>query len=575
MKKSLSKKLQEKMNVAKPAPHVVVEALAGTGKTFTLIMGVGWAFAQDRWDEIQLRFAEDKDIKHAAKFCIEPSPEQQQVWEAMAQSENTKTIVYSAFNKSIVREFEQDWSWLVEILAEEGITLQFATVNSLGHRATCNALSIHKVCAWRTENLLAEELGYDSTWKMKREHPVLTKAVCAIIDLCKLTLAGWVESAGFNTNWITAGELDRICSHYEIELNGLRDRIYELVPQILQASAEPTTEIDFNDQNWLPIILDLPVPRVDLLLIDESQDLCRCKQEFSRKLGRRIILVGDKNQAIYGFAGADTESIPRMKQLLSPTDKEPLPSLYLTETRRCGKAIVAEAQRIVPEYQAHATNCEGTITHSTMDKYIDLIEDGDMALCRINAPLVSQVLRLLKDGRKAIIRGRDFGSQLVKFVERANTSLTSSLLEWLDNWAQTEEDKEYRQRNPNEARLIAIQDRRDCILAFCEDARTVEKVIGRINLVFAGKICPICNFRHTEEKIECPKCKIPLTMPEGIIFSSIHRAKGMEASRIFLLEPPGATIPHPLAKTRWQLQQERNCRYIAITRGVKELVYVS
>ena len=33
--------------------HAVVRAYAGTGKTFSQIMGVAWAYARNRWDDIQ------------------------------------------------------------------------------------------------------------------------------------------------------------------------------------------------------------------------------------------------------------------------------------------------------------------------------------------------------------------------------------------------------------------------------------------------------------------------------------------------------------------------------------------
>jgi DNA helicase-2/ATP-dependent DNA helicase PcrA len=61
---------------------------------------------------------------------------------------------------------------------------------------------------------------------------------------------------------------------------------------------------------------------------------------------------------------------------------------------------------------------------------------------------------------------------------------------------------------------------------------------------------------------------------EGIRLSSIHKAKGLEANRVVLLQLPGASIPHSAAKTDWQKQQERNLLYVAITRAITTLTYV-
>ncbi|KKK71001.1 hypothetical protein LCGC14_2918360, partial [marine sediment metagenome] len=55
----------------------------------------------------------------------------------------------------------------------------------------------------------------------------------------------------------------------------------------------------------------------------------------------------------------------------------------------------------------------------------------------------------------------------------------------------------------------------------------------------------------------------------------VHKAKGLEAKRVFILQPKGAEMPHKMAKSKWQIEQEWNCLYIAITRAIEELIYVS
>ncbi len=59
---------------------------------------------------------------------------------------------------------------------------------------------------------------------------------------------------------------------------------------------------------------------------------------------------------------------------------------------------------------------------------------------------------------------------------------------------------------------------------------------------------------------------------EGVVFSSIHKAKGLEAKNIFLLKPD--LLPHPMAKQPWELQQERNLQYVAYTRTLEKLSIV-
>ena len=566
--------------------HVVVEARAGTGKTFTLIVGVAWAFGQKIWPEIQREMARRINVEREAKgldpidiakFRVKPSAEQQEVWNALAESKDeTTTITYCAFNKSIVEEFGHKWGWMAKMLADVGITLQFCTINSLGHKACSNAYPRFKVSAYNPETVLGRVMGVDP-WEHKKTKSgrLFVDAVTSLVDVCKLTLTGWTEEDGFHAESITDEELDALVAHFDIDTGTDRGNVYEAVKDTLVASHDISNQacnlyqIDYNDQNWLPVVNKLKVSQVDLLMVDEGQDLPRCKQEFARMLGRRVVLVGDVNQAIYGFAGADVHSIPRMKELLDIEE-----SLKLTYTYRCAKAIVRQANSIVPDFYAHEDNPEGSVSSSKMDKYADLAQDKDMVLCRVNAPLISQALKFVKDGRKAIVRGRDFGKSLVKFVNSFETQDVTELLQKVYDWADQESKRESSLKNPNEQKLISINDKRECIVAFCEGTLTVVDVTKKIDRIFAGRQCPQCRKAYDDDVQECYGCRCELVKPDGVLFSSIHKAKGLEANRVFLLQPKGASIPHPMAKSSWQMEQEYNCLYIAITRAISELIYV-
>lgn len=57
----------------------------------------------------------------------------------------------------------------------------------------------------------------------------------------------------------------------------------------------------------------------------------------------------------------------------------------------------------------------------------------------------------------------------------------------------------------------------------------------------------------------------------GIKLSTIHKAKGLEADRVFFLDPE--LIPSPYALTELEQYNERCLEFVAITRAKKELVY--
>ena len=57
---------------------------------------------------------------------------------------------------------------------------------------------------------------------------------------------------------------------------------------------------------------------------------------------------------------------------------------------------------------------------------------------------------------------------------------------------------------------------------------------------------------------------------QGIVLSTVHKIKGLEADRVFIIRPD--LLPMQTAKP-WQYAQEKNLEYVAITRSRLELIY--
>lgn len=523
------------------APHAIIKALAGTGKTTTLIEALKVLFG----------FAPS----------IVPSIQQADVWATVNQSKGVSpfAVAFVAFNKSIASELQRR--------VPTGVSAM--TMHSMGLKAVTAAFGRVQIHSYRVQDIISEILEKDIR-DIRKDDFELLQATEKLVNLCKMNLLSldgyYTEDNAPPADYVSVDtQLDGLCAHYDIDLNGSRQRVYDLVPRVLERckDVKRDNKIDFADMIWLPVVLNLGVIHYDLLLVDEAQDLNRCQQALAKKAGKRLILCGDVHQAIYGFAGADSESMDRMEEELkaSPAGCVVLP---LTVTRRCGKAIVAEAQRIVPEFEAHGTNPEGSILYAGFKgikpndagegpiAYVTLVEEGDMILCRCNAPLVSECFRFLKADRLATIQGKDVGQGLISTIKKLKANDVPDLVGKLSDWLHAETEKENRKRIPNEQRVINLNDRHDCLICFTDNATSVEGIIKRIEDLF------------TDAKDG-----------RGITLSSIHKAKGLERKRVFLLEPVGATVPHPMAKSAWQRGQEMNLRYVAITRAISELVYVT
>lgn len=516
---TLADKLRQRKDTGvDKAPHVIVEARAGTGKTTTLVEGL--------------------KLLRGFDTVLKPSPQQQAVWDAIGLSKDrANSVCFVAFNKDIAAELKRR--------VPQGCDAM--TMHGMGFRAVARRFEQGgrrlEVNDRRVDSIIAELMDMplkDLRWK----EPLLLKAAVQLVSLCKINLVCPADAS-----------LDELAAYYDVDCNGDRLRVYDLVARVLEQCKRVDLDntIDYDDMIWLPVALGLNTYIYDLLLVDEAQDLSRCQQALAKKCGRRLILCGDPKQAIYGFAGADAESMPRMERELAATERGCI-HLPLTVTRRCGKAIVAAAQRYVPDFEAHESNSAGTVSNNTLVGYRTKVADGDMVLCRTNGPLVSECFKFLAQDRKATIQGRNIGKGLITTVERLKATTIIELIDKLAAWEEVERAKEEAEKNPSEVKLQNITDKVDCLHAFINsgDIKSVNDLITKTNSIFTDN-----------------------ADVQGIRLSSIHKAKGLEAERVFFINNENAPCPHPMAKTAWAREQESNLLYVGITRARAELVFVA
>lgn len=552
--------------------HLIVIARAGTGKTFTLTKGLANTFG-------------------IAQPDIIPSDQQRAVWDAMNESKgrirNNATAMV-CFNNGIAAELKSKVPQGCKAMTNH-------TMGSLSIRRNFKLAGGDDgsgVYDARVLDIICELFGKDRK-EMAQQYPGLSGILKELVGLCKQNLVGfdcltkrWTPST--DSDYWTHEILD-LCNHYGVDLSNedmdgsnfhdFTDLVLQWVPKILERCKDVgrDSQIDFNDMIWLPVVLNLPIFMNDLLLVDEAQDLNPCQQALVQRAGKRLILCGDPKQAIYGFAGADVDSLPNMEKILGNSNLG-VQTLPLNVTRRCGRAIVEEARKIVPDFFAHESNPEGVVKSARYEvpqltiigpdtpmarRYHSDVKQGDMLLCRVNAPLVSQCFKFLKEGRAANIQGRNIGKGIVDLINKLACDTVPELITKIDEWQHYETQKENARRDPNEARLIVIGDKAECLRSFTDGSKEIADVIKKVSSIFVNA--------SDENEKGAPAVK----REECINLSSIHKAKGLEAQRVFLLEPEGAKVPHPMAKSAWQKEQEMNLRYVAITRAIGELVYVS
>ncbi|ADG89672.1 DNA helicase [Thermobispora bispora] len=93
----------------------------------------------------------------------------------------------------------------------------------------------------------------------------------------------------------------------------------------------------------------------DAVLVDEYQDTDPAQELLLQQLagdGRELIVVGDPDQSIYGFRGADPGAIMRFPERFRTRDGRPAPVVALRECRRFGEALLAASRRVAARLPA-------------------------------------------------------------------------------------------------------------------------------------------------------------------------------------------------------------------------------
>lgn len=461
-------------------------------------------------------FVADADAGSAVVEAVAGSGKTTTIVEAMKYLPRGVSVGFMAFNKSIAEELGRR--------VPDGVVCK--TLNGLGHGAVmANVQNRVKLDANKVRGIAREVVPEDS----QRMDPELVGNVCKVVSLAK---AHALKSDDLD------GMMD-LAAHHALDVGG-NEVVY--AGKVLKLSTMDTRVIDFDDQLYLPVMNGwYPRSRFDVLFVDEAQDVSAVQRQLiamAVKPGGRVIAVGDRRQAIYGFRGADSNSLDRIVEEFGAT------RLPLSVTYRCPTAVVALAKEYAPELEAAPQAAEGYVgNHKEGQDY----DPKGIVVCRNNAPLLRLAFSLLANGKACHVMGRDIGGTLTNFIQRFKKSYVGDLLNALDKWYLAEMGKA--EREENDTKAASVEDKRDCVYALSEglgEDDSVGELVQRIKTIFAAG--------------------------GGVTLSSVHRAKGLEADNVYILRPD--LMPSKFARQPWQQQQEQNLMYVAFTRAGKALYFV-
>jgi len=350
-------------------------------------------------------------------------------------------------------------------------------------------------------------------------------------------------------------DLAGMVKHFAIEVPsrpGVLEWGVHAVIEVLEFGEKLAAEqqcIDFGDMLWLPNRWRLPLPSKQFVIVDEAQDANAAMMGLYQGMvqrGARLILLGDERQAIFGFAGSDANCWQSLRKTFNPTE------LPLSVCYRCPSSHLKLARRIVPQIEDRPNAPEGVVEVLHPDQVIEQASPGDLILSRLTAPLINCCLKLIIRGHSARVRGRDLGNQLAALADKAcgdrffpggfKQSINDFCLPQIVALKNNGEESEAESLSD---RYLALM---TCFKTFGSECQTIDEFCERIESLF------------TDDEA-------------AIVLSTIHRAKGDEADRVFLL---GTNFLPFLFKstTAWQIKQEWNLVYVALTRAKTHLYLV-
>lgn len=330
----------------------------------------------------------------------------------------------------------------------------------------------------------------------------------------------------------------------------------EIVKKLMDWGQNEINTQDYTDFVWLPNVLNLqPKFKYQWIFNDEAQDYSIAYVGLFKKYlknGVRFVSVGDEFQSINNFAGASKKAFEEMIKLSNNN------IFTLTKSFRCSKSIIELANEIVPDITPRDDAPLGIVKRSLVHE----IKENDMVLSRTNAPLLSIYNKLTKLNKKCYIKGsnkdKDIFINLIEKYHNNNTSLSKNLE--TDGLFPRLYEELINRRNElllsgiSEKNLLkdnyfsSFYDKILSLLTISEDCETVDNLIDKINKIY-----------QSEEK--------------GVCLSTIHKAKGLECDTVHIMnfDELGFKYVH----NEIDKQQEKNLRYVAITRAKYKLCLIS
>lgn len=488
-------------------PHLLINAGPGTGKTHTITDAYGYYknLAKDKW---QSRFNATDEQMNIYSWVFGNLPG------------NIKTAAYMAYNKDIVKAMKARAHPDCEVLTHHGWGYKVL-------KSKFGFLQLNK----KKPQILVEQITGQSFFDLKDSYQWMS--TIKYVDKLKDEL--------INPTWDNLHMLSM--KYSDLGAFKVHDDMLGQAVKLIAAGKDTDNlrriGVDYADQVFLAIFL-LTHPWFDLGFVDECQDLSPARRELSMRLCKNLVFVGDRNQAINAWNGADAENMHMLDNICD--DSLPLTMSFRLPPNHAKVAMQIKPGALINTLPGKPEGQLTAIDQPTATWAETFLPENPLVICRYNAPLIKFSLQLIKNKIPVYSIGDTLSETLINIVEGRKVKDLDQLMVKLDQY-----ERACTQQGDEVARE-ATRDKIDCVRAILADSTSVE------------------DYKNRVKQLANPPKK-----GNYVEMKTVHRAKGLERHVVAVLNPP---VPSSRAETPVQVEQEENVNFVAHTRSKRDLFYV-
>lgn len=421
---------------------------------------------------------------------------------AYSEFHHQDSALYLAFNKSVAEEARSRFQ----------LHVQPSTIHGLAYRAM-NA---------RRFGNIATRIRYGLVMKLFRLRELyLAAAVLATFD-----------------NYLNSADDKTTLKHIHDPRKRFKpDELLKFSDTLFDKMRDGQDQVPMTHSGYLKLYqLSKPVIHQKLIMLDEAQDTNPVTFDVVlrqvREQKAKLIMVGDRRQAIYGWRGA-----------INAMDMETQQSFYLTQSFRFGPAVAELANGILSHIFKETVLLKGRPDQPT--QIVPAAPQKHTCICRTNYNLVTDSILSAQRGQKVCLAG-DYESFLSDLMD------TYSLWAGLYGKITSPYIRAFGQ-------FHALKDFAGS--GFDQELKAKVQLVEHFQNSVPDVLEVLAKARTSDEQAD-------------IYYTTVHKAKGREWAHVRLLqdfmdEPPTPEEEQDMPR---ELEEEYHALYVATTRPLDSLV---